>query len=59
MERKALSRITKISEQNLERIAALKVSGYEPNDYIIGLALELLEERRKLIRKKNEKRTIK
>ena len=45
MERKALSRITKISEQNLDRIAALKSSGYEPNDYIINQALDLLEKR--------------
>lgn len=37
--------VTKISARNLKRIQALKQSGYEPNDYIIGLALDLLEKR--------------
>ncbi|OGI82102.1 hypothetical protein A3B93_01900 [Candidatus Nomurabacteria bacterium RIFCSPHIGHO2_02_FULL_42_24] len=34
---------TKISKKNLDRIAKLKISGYEPNDYIINLALGILE----------------
>lgn len=34
---------TKISKRNLDRIAKLKISGYEPNDYIINLALKILE----------------
>jgi Co/Zn/Cd efflux system component len=37
---------TKISRKNLDRITKLKISGYEPNDYIINLALEFLEENR-------------
>jgi len=40
---KKLDCTTKISKKNLDRIAKLKVSGYEPNDYIINLALEFLE----------------
>ncbi len=39
-----ITRITKISQRNLERIKRLKASGYEPNDYIIGLALDALEQ---------------
>jgi hypothetical protein len=38
-----LTKITKISQRNFERIQKLKKSGYEPNDYIIGLALDALE----------------
>ena len=34
---------TKISKRNLDRIAKLKISGYEANDYIINLALNFLE----------------
>ena len=43
MKKEALDSITKISQINLDRIAKLKMSGYEPNDYVIGLALSLLE----------------
>ena len=39
----ALTRITKISQRTWERIQKLKKSGYEPNDYIISLALDKLE----------------
>ena len=41
-----LTKITKISQKNLDRIKKLKITGYEPNDYIISLALGALEEKR-------------
>lgn len=41
-----LERLTKISERNLGRIKKLKATGYEPNDHIIGLALDALENER-------------
>ena len=44
MKKEALDSITKISQYNLDRIAKLKQSGYEPNDYIINQALNLLEQ---------------
>lgn len=41
---KAKATTTKISQGNLDRIQRLKTTGYEPNDYILGLALDALEE---------------
>jgi len=38
---------TKISKENLDRIQKLKITGYEPNDYIIRLALDALEEKKR------------
>ncbi len=38
---------TKISKLNLVRIQKLKSSGYEPNDYILQQALQLLEKHNK------------
>ena len=43
----AKSSTTKISKENLDRIKKLKMSGYEPNDYIIKLALDALEEKKR------------
>ncbi len=37
----------KLSNETLERISLLKTSGYEPNDFIIGKALDLLEKAKK------------
>jgi hypothetical protein len=45
MRKGPLSRVSKISKRNLNRISALKLSGYEPNDYVISLALDKLEEK--------------
>ena len=45
MKRTPLDSITKISQVNLDRIARLKISGFEPNDYIINQALDLLEKK--------------
>jgi hypothetical protein len=61
VKKQALDGITKISQSNLDRIAALKVSGYEPNDYIISLALDILEknEYRKEYKKVDLRRTTK
>jgi hypothetical protein len=42
----SLEKITKISSRNLDRIKKLKATGFEPNDYIIGLALDALEEKK-------------
>lgn len=47
---------TKISRKNLARIKKLKISGYEPNDYIISLALDALEEKIKLQEEEHEKK---
>ena len=44
-EKVRLDRITKISKENLERISKFKITGYESNDYIIGLGLDLLEKK--------------
>ncbi len=44
MDKKRLDSVTKISQANLDRISRLKESGYEPNDYVINLALDLLEQ---------------
>ncbi|MBS3136738.1 hypothetical protein J4401_07335 [Candidatus Woesearchaeota archaeon] len=41
--------ISKISEHNYKRISSLKVSGYEPNNYIISLALDNLERNKKIL----------
>ena len=50
---------TKISKKNLDHIAKLKVSGYEPNDYIINLALDKLEKtKRQLITSQVEKNKL-
>jgi len=38
-------RTTKVSQQTIDKIQNLKISGYEPNDYIINLALTALEEK--------------
>ena len=41
--KRKLGRVSKISAKSLIRISKLKISGYEPNDYIIEKALDLLE----------------
>jgi hypothetical protein len=51
MKKPALNCITKISKENLGRIEALKISGYEPNDYIISLGLNLLLQNRSILHK--------
>ena len=44
-----MNSITKISKVNLDRISRLKVSGYEPNDYIINIGLDFLDKNRAVI----------
>jgi hypothetical protein len=45
MNRKTVA-TTKISQENLDRIKRLKITGYEPNDYIIRLALDALKKQK-------------
>ena len=44
---KKTAKTTKISPETLGLIQKFKISGYEPNDYVIGMALSALEKMRK------------